>query len=117
MVLGNPVEPDVEEFVQGTIDSFVTWDVIVFFHDWQGFAGDAAAVAKHLGRAEPEVAQSLARLAERNILRRTAADGVDVYSYSPDPELATQIENFAAALDQREKRLALLAGLLRKGIR
>lgn len=117
MVLGKPIDPQTEEFVQATIDSFVTWDVIVFFHDWPGFAGETAAVAKHLGRNEPEVERSLLHLVKHGMLLRTRTDGAHVYSFSPDSKTAERIEKFTSVLDQRDARLALLAALLRKGVR
>jgi len=116
MALGRSIDPEIEAFVHETIDSFVTWDVIVLFHDWPGFAGDAAAVAKHLGRNERDVARSLARLARLGMVRSSLTGRSEVYSFGPDDATSDQIDRFCSVLDQRETRLALLASLLRKGI-
>lgn len=117
MAGGKRVDPGVEAFVCETIDSFATWDVVIFFHDWPGFAGDVAAVARHIGRNADEVARPLEKLAQQEILRCTHTEGHDVYSYAPDAATTEQIERFAQVIEQREARLALLAGLLRRGIR
>lgn len=117
VVLGKPVDEETEEFVHRTIDSFATWDVMVFFHNRQGFSGDTAAVAGHLGRSESDILRSLERLLDCGIVTRCADDGLVMYAYDPDSDLAKQVDRFTAALQHREKRLALLAGLLRRGIR
>lgn len=111
------VDPEIEAFTYATIDSFVTWDVIVFFHDWPGFAGDAEATARCLGRGVVEAQVSLERLVNLGVLRRATTDGVAIYSYGPNTETAARVEAFSEAMEGRESRLALLAGLLRKGIR
>ncbi len=117
MAAGKAVDPEIEQFAQETIDSFVTWDVLLFFHDWQGFSGDTHAIAKNIGRSRAEVEQSLGHLVSLSILQAADTENGKLYSYSPPQEKSRQIERFASLLEQRELRLSLLASLLRKGIR
>jgi hypothetical protein len=104
------------DFVQEYLDSFVVWDLFVYlvnFDDSQPLL--ASDLAIKLGREIEEVDRGLAFLVEKKVLKRTGGEPEVSYRYVASEEVRANILGFVAALDMREKRLAILTILLGKG--
>lgn len=103
-------------FVQEYLDSFVVWDLFVYlvhFDDSKPLLASALAIT--LGREIEEVEQGLAFLVDKKVLKRIEGEPeASFYYVAPEP-VKTNIREFVAALDMREKRLAILTMLLGKG--
>jgi hypothetical protein len=105
-------ETEILEFVDAYIDSFIVWDIILFYHHNPDATESIASLANRLGRADTDVKGCVGDLVKRDVL--TANDG-GTYLFSPKPEVALNIRNFCEALNVSSLRLAILSQVLSKG--
>ncbi len=105
-------EAEILKFVDAYIDSFIVWDIVLFYYHNPSAVENAASLASRLGRADKDVKASLADLVKRNVL--AAGDG-GTFLYSPAPEIATRIKCFNNALSVSSMRLTILSQVLSKG--
>jgi len=96
----------VHAFVDEYIDSFVGWDILLFFHRNPDAVETASSLAKRLGRGEPDVKEEINRLVKKGVL--TPADG-GTFHHAPDPQLASRIRSFNAALAEAPSRMTILS--------
>jgi len=106
-VLGEELNNFIEEYV----DSFVKWDLVTFFSFNPDAVGTSDDLASRLGRKTDEIRDALENLTEKKLLKFDAKD--KVYSFSPSEDLRDKVKSFCDALEDRDKRLEILAKLLR----
>lgn len=99
-------------FIENYVDSFVKWDVIAFFCLNPETVGVAVDIANRLGRKESDVEEALEELVQKKLLKKRNDEDV-VYAYAPTPEVARQVKLFVECIADREKRLKILAKILR----
>lgn len=104
-----------EKFIEKHVNSFIKWDLLVFFHENPGAADTATSLANRLGRRPEDVRKALDEFGEGGILTTQADDPNVIYQYQPSPKIQPLIEAFIKSLDSREKRLQILTKLLRLG--
>jgi hypothetical protein len=104
---------ELNQFIEEYVDSFVKWDLVTFFSFNPDAAGTAEDLAGRLGRKTEDIEDALETLTDKNLL--SLADDGDgrVYSFSPSAELRDRVTCFCEALENRDKRLEILAKLLR----
>lgn len=110
------LDQDTIDFVQEYLDSFVVWDLLVYadgLGDGQPLV--ASDLAATLGRELPEVEEGLGFLVSKRVFRRQEDKAEASYFYVAPDSLKSRIKKFVAALDWRDKRLAILTMLLGKG--
>jgi hypothetical protein len=105
-----------EEFLDNYIDSFIAWDLIVFFHTNSGVIDTPSGLAARLGRHEDEVKRALEQLCQKGVLGKKHKDAT-LYFYTPSEEIKKDIDHFVRSLDNRSFRLQILSALLRRGVR
>ena len=104
---------ELNQFIEEYVDSFVKWDLVTFFSFNPDAAGTAEDLAGRLGRKTEDIHDALENLTAKNLLRLADdGDGL-VYSFRPSPELRERVTGFCEALENRDKRLEILAKLLR----
>ena len=64
------IDPEILQFVDRYMDQFVTWDVLVFFHENPDIERKPSGVAMDIGRKLSLVEPCLASLLDRGILAR-----------------------------------------------
>jgi hypothetical protein len=106
-VLGDELNNFIEEYV----DSFVKWDLVTFFSFNPDESGTSEDLAARLGRKTEEIEEALENLTEKKLLKLGEKD--KTYSFSPSEELRDKVKAFCDALEDRDKRLEILAKLLR----
>lgn len=112
----NEFDPELEQFIEEYLDSFVSWDLIVFFHHNPGVIDGALGLAARLGRSVESVEEALAKLEAKGVVKRKSE--VDpIYSYTPDEDFMRKVQLFNQALENRLLRLRILSLLLKKGVR
>lgn len=111
------LSPEIKNFVERFVDSFVSWDLIVFFHLNSGTIDTCKGLSSRLGRKESEVKNSLEELCEKGLLRKRVGGGKEVYFYSPPPHLKDVVDKFVKNLEDRSFRLRILSYLLKKGVK
>lgn len=104
------------EFLDSYVDSFISWDVIVFFHTNSGVIDTPKGLAARLGRHEDEVKKVLEQLCQKGVLGKKQKDAT-LYFYTPSEEVKKDIDQFVRSLDDRSFRLQILSILLRRGVR
>lgn len=109
------IDVELERFIEKYVNSFIKWDLLVFFHENPGTTDTSTSLANHLGRRPEDVRKALDELVEGEVLTVQADDPNIIYQYQPSPKVQPLIENFIKSLDSREKRLQILTKLLRLG--
>lgn len=103
---------DVYCFVDDYIESFVCWDIILFFFHNPESLETSDSLAARLGRHGDDVVTSVDHLTRKHMLKRSA-EGLT--GYDPSPELADKVAFFIDALSDNTKRLSILGQVLMKG--
>lgn len=107
------LDKEITSFIDEYINSFVKWDLITFFSYNPDAMGTAADIAGRLGRAEKDVEKALENLVRKGLLKKQSEGKKTLYSYEPSDELKEKVASFAQCLEDRTKRLQILAKLLR----
>jgi len=107
-----PRDEALNDFVDSHIDSFVTWDLLLFFHFNPEISDTAEGLAGRLGRPASEVALALERFCGRGLVQK--CDGGQSYRLNVNEELRQNIARFAHAQEDRELRLGLIRSILQK---
>ena len=111
------LSPRVKSFVERFIDSFIAWDLALFFRDNPYAVGSAESLAPSIGRRSSDLQLHMEKLAERGILCRESPPGdpgEPVYSYHPPEDYSVDVEEFRNALREREARLIIVSWVLRQ---
>lgn len=112
------VSPDVMEFVDRYLDTFVTWDVLVYFHENPGIEKKISAIALDIGRRITSLQPSLTALAEQGLLASEVEPGDEPsYRYAPTSEFKSGMDRFIEATRDRTNRLAFVSKVLQKEAR
>lgn len=102
---------ELKEFVEGYVDSFVAWDLILFFYNNPEVTGDVVTLATRLGREEEAVEVAAKTLTAKGILREEAKG---IFTYRLSERTAEQIKKFVSALETTDGRLSVLLCVLEK---
>ncbi len=101
----------VHGFVDEYIDSFLSWDIIMYYHRNTSAIETPDSLASRLGRNRRDVEAEIRKLVRKGVL--TPADG-GTFRHAPAPELARQIEAFNEALSVSSSRMIILSQVLGK---
>lgn len=102
---------ELNDFIEEYVDSFVKWDLVTFFSFNPDVSGGVEDLAGRLGRKADEIQEALEGLTEKKLLKLDTKD--KTYSFFPSDELRDKVKAFCDALEDRDKRLEILAKLLR----
>jgi DNA-binding IclR family transcriptional regulator len=102
-------EAEILKFVDAYIDSFIVWDIILYYFHNPTATETVASLAYRLGRPDQDTRQCLTKLVDKKVL--LANDGGE-YKYKPAPEVAKCIDTFNRALAVSTLRLAILSQVL-----
>ncbi|MBN2027859.1 MAG: hypothetical protein JW854_13980 [Actinobacteria bacterium] len=114
------LDQQVSIFVDEYVDSFITWDLILFFHENPYTVGSPSSIAMSIGRLGSDIEPFLERMTEKSILSHEfrAGDGAEtIYAYKPEPEFEKAVIEFKRALKDRASRLIIVSKVLQKEAR
>ncbi len=114
------LDPQVSGFVEGYVDSFITWDLILFFHENPYTVGSPSSIAMSIGRLGSDIEPYLERMTAKGILSHEfrAGDGAEtIYAYKPEPDFEKAVIDFKRALKDRASRLIIVSKVLQKEAR
>ncbi|MDY6794196.1 MAG: hypothetical protein SWK76_02765 [Actinomycetota bacterium] len=114
------LDPQVSSFVEEYIDSFITWDLILFFHDNPYTVGSSSSIAMSIGRLGSDIEPYLEKLAEKEVLSyefRPGGTAETIYAYKPEPDFEKMVMEFKRALRDRASRLIIVSKVLQKEAR
>ena len=82
-------------FIQEYLDSFCSWDLLVFLAHNPESVDTPRGLATRIGRPVSEIASCLARLSEKGLIESASAFGEQLYRLSGDEEQLSVLQRFA----------------------
>ncbi len=116
----NNIDPEVSSFVEEYIDSFITWDLILFFYENPFTVGSPSSIAMSIGRLDSDVLPYLELLVGKKVLTselQVRESAETIYSYVPDRQFEARVEGFRKSLKDRTSRLMIVSKVLQKEAR
>jgi hypothetical protein len=107
------MDPRLLEFLRTTIDSFVKWDLIRFFHENPYTTDTAENIARYAGRTDEAIRKDLAELTKSGVLEESRLGDMTVYSLTGDPEMRELLDEFVEASDDRQFRVKAIYHIIR----
>ncbi|MHB8781597.1 MAG: hypothetical protein ACYC55_09470 [Candidatus Geothermincolia bacterium] len=111
---GTGITPEVGEFVTLYIDSFITWELLVFLHDNPEFMGNILDIAAVLGRDERDVLPAVRAGIERGFVIAEVKAGETFYWYTAESEWRYRVDAVMQAAQDTNVRLSIIAQILRR---
>ncbi len=107
------MDPRLLEFLQNTVNSFVKWDLVRFFHDNPYTTDTAENIARYAGRNVDAISDELAELKQAGILKESKLGDMTVYSLVSDHEVRELLNKFIEASDDRQFRVKAIYHIIR----
>lgn len=107
------IDPRLQSFLRDTVDTFVKWDLIRFFHDNPHVMDTVENIARYTGRDPRSIEAEMIGLAEKNVLRMTEISGHKIFQLSTDMDIRGLINDFLVACDDREFRVQAINQVIR----
>ncbi len=107
------MDPELLEFLQLYVDSFVKWDLLYFFHENPHTIDTVENIARYAGRTPAAVHSALQELAQRRLLEETEMGEMVVYALTPNPQKRAQLEQFIRAGEDRQFRVKAIFHMVR----
>lgn len=108
------VGKELEETIDIYLTSFLSWDVLLYFHANTGTRKTSKELAGDLGRRQREVYQVLDELARKGILTRHFNKGSSFFMLNEARENQIKLNRLIEALDDQTFRLVVVSKLLQK---
>jgi hypothetical protein len=107
------MNPQLLEFLQRTVNSFVKWDLVRFFHDNPHTTDTADNIARYNGRSVEAIRPELIELTQGGVLEQNQLGDMIVYSLTLDPQIRELLEQFVKASDDRQFRVKAIYHIIR----
>jgi hypothetical protein len=107
------MDPQLLEFLQTKVNSFVKWDLVRFFHDNPHTTDTADNIARYAGRSVETIRTELAELARDGVLEENQLGDMTVYSLASDRQTRELLEQFVKASDDRQFRVKAIYHIIR----
>jgi hypothetical protein len=107
------MNPQLLEFLQTKVNSFVKWDLVRFFHDNPHTTDTADNIARYAGRSAETIRSELTELTQDGVLEENQLGDMAVYSLAPDPETRQLLDQFVKASDDRQFRVKAIYHIIR----
>jgi hypothetical protein len=107
------MNPQLLEFLQTKVNSFVKWDLVRFFHDNPHTTDTADNIARYAGRSAETIRSELTELTQDGVLEENQLGDMAVYSLAPDPDTRDLLEQFVKASDDRQFRVKAIYHIIR----
>lgn len=109
-----PKDEQLSRFIDRYVDSFASWDLILFMHYNPDTADTAEGFAGRLGRSADEVGRALEHFCCLGTVSSKGGAGEEVFYPKLDGETREDFAKFVHAQDDRELRLMLIRSILHK---
>jgi hypothetical protein len=107
------MDPQLLDFLQTKINSFVKWDLVRFFHENPHTTDTANNIARYAGRSVDTIQAELAELARDGVLEESQLGEMTVYSLAPDRHTRELLSQFVRASDDRQFRVKAIYHIIR----
>ncbi len=107
------MDPQLLDFLQHKVNTFVKWDLVRFFHDNPHTTDTAENIARYAGRSVDTIRVELAELARAGLLEESRLGEMTVYSLTADAATRDLLARFVAASDDRQFRVKAIYHIIR----
>lgn len=108
------MDPEILEFLQTKVNSFVKWDLVRYFHDNPHAADTSENIARYIGRDIRIIEGELTALVKVGVLeRREPSTSVRVYSLISDKNVRELVSRFVRACNDRQFRVKAISHVIR----
>jgi hypothetical protein len=111
--LMDDMDPEVLEFLKTTVNSFIKWDLVIFFFENPHTTDTIDNIARYIGRDAAVIAPDLEELVQAGVLDQHASGTLTVYALTKDAQVREKIRHFVSASDDRQFRVKLIYHLIR----
>jgi predicted transcriptional regulator of viral defense system len=99
------MDPDLLKFIRRYVDSFIKWDLLLFFHKNPHTIDTVENIARYAGRDPESVRLEILELANRGILEETEMGDMVIYALNSSPEIQAQLQRFVTASKDQQFRV------------
>lgn len=107
------MDPQLLQFLQTTVNSFVKWDLVRFFHDNPHTTDTADNIARYTGRGVEAIRTELAELARDGVLEENQLGDMTVYSLASNRQTRELLAQFVKASNDRQFRVKAIYHIIR----
>jgi hypothetical protein len=100
-------------FLQTTVNTFIKWDLLRYFHDNPHAVDTAENIGRYISRDADTVRQGLDGLVESGVLRANDMPEARVYALTSDADMLAKIEHFMQACSDRQFRVKAIYHVIR----
>jgi hypothetical protein len=100
-------------FLQTTVNTFIKWDLLRYFHDNPHAADTAENIGRYISRETSAVETGLDGLVESGVLRANDVPEARVYALSSDADMLAMVEQFMQACSDRQFRVKAIYHVIR----
>ncbi len=111
--LMDDIDPRFLELIQNRLNSFIKWDLVVFFHRNPHTTDTADNIARYTGRDVRIVEPELIALARDGILDMEELGELRVFWLANDADVRELVAQFIAACDDRQFRVKAIYHVIR----
>ena len=111
--LMDDMDPEVLDFLKTTVNSFVKWDLVIFFSENPNTTDTAVNLARYIGRDVGAINTELDDLVEAGVLVQHQAGDLKIYLLTTQPLMRERIKRFVDASGDRQFRVKAIYHLIR----
>ncbi|MBN1640495.1 MAG: hypothetical protein JXA09_04600 [Anaerolineae bacterium] len=111
--LMNDMDPVLLEFIRSSVNSFIKWDLVRFFHENPHAADSAESIARYTGRHVDAVQPELEGLVASGVMEKRTVKGTAVYALASSPAVRALVEHFVHACEDRHFRVKAVYQIIR----
>src|SRR5512136_615633 len=111
--LMDDMDPEVLEFLKTTVNSFIKWDLVIFFFENPHTTDTIDNIARYIGRDAAVIKTDLEDLVKAGVLEQHTSGTLTVYLLTKDAQIREKIKHFVSASDDRQFRVKAIYHLIR----
>jgi len=111
--LMDDMDPEVLEFLKTTVNSFIKWDLVIFFFENPHTTDTIDNIARYIGRDATVIKTDLEDLVRAKVLEQHVSGTLTVYALTKDAQIREKIKHFVSASDDRQFRVKAIYHLIR----
>lgn len=107
------MDPEVLSFLKTTVNSFIKWDLVIFFFENPHTTDTVDNIARYIGRDAQVIKSDLEDLVVAGVIEQSHSGDLTVYALTNDPQVREKIKHFVMASDDRQFRVKAIYHLVR----
>ena len=111
--LMDDMDPEVLSFLKTTVNSFIKWDLVIFFFENPNTADTVDNIARYIGRDAQVIKPDLDELVVAGVIEQSLSGDLAVYTLTKDVQVREKIKHFVMASDDRQFRVKAIYHLVR----